>query len=101
MKRSVVTAALALTLVAAGCGSDTSESTTSVEQIQSFADQQLQLRLEQNQNASPFDCEEHDGGKWECVSDVTTTTANGDTETAELTVNVTCEAASCTYAPET
>jgi len=50
VKRSVVTAALALTLVAAGCGSDTSESTTSVEQIQSFADQQLQLRLEQHQS---------------------------------------------------
>lgn len=101
MKLSVVTAALALMFVAAGCGSDSSESTTSVEQIQSFADQQLQLRLEQNQSASPFDCEEHDGGEWECVSEVTTTTANGDTDTTELTVNVTCEAANCTYAPET
>jgi len=100
VKLSVVTAALALLFVVAGCGSDTSESTTSVEQIQSFADQQLQLRLKQNQSASPFNCEEHDGGEWECVSDVTTTNASGDTDTTELTVNVTCEAANCTYAPE-
>ena len=101
MKLSVVAAALALLFVVVGCGSDASESTTSVEQIQSFADQQLQLRLEENQTASPFDCEEHDGGEWECVSDVTTTDASGDTDTTELTVNVTCEAANCTYAPET
>ena len=105
MRLAVGIVALALVSVVAGCGSDTPESTASAAQIQSFADQQLQLRLDDNQSADPFTCEEDgDAQHWKCTTDVTTDNPDGsaDDGTVELTVNVTCdETANCTYVPET
>ena len=99
MHRSLIVSVVVLAVIAAGCGSDSP--TGSVDQIQSFADQQLQLRLKPNQSADPFTCEEDDG-QWKCTTEVTTNNENGDADTAELTVNVTCEtSANCTYTPET
>ena len=79
--------------------------TASVNQIQSFADQQLDLRLDDNQSADPFVCEEDgDAQHWTCTTEVQTDSpddANAD-EPVPLTVNVTCdENGSCTYEPET
>ena len=99
MRRSLVVIVVGLAVIAAGCGSDSP--TGSVDHIQSFADQQLQLRLKPNQSADPFTCKEDDG-QWKCTTEVTTNNENGDADTAEFTVNVTCDAAAtCTYTPET
>jgi hypothetical protein len=107
MRRSlIVIVVIVLTVVAAGCGSDDPPaSTASVNQIQSFADQQLGLRLDDNQSADPFVCEEDgDAQHWTCTTEVQTDSpddANAD-EPVPLTVNVTCdENGSCTYEPET
>jgi len=97
---------IALALLAAGCGgSDPPENTASVSQIQSFADQQLELRLDDNQSADPFTCEEDgDAQHWKCTTEVRVD--NPDDASANdvvpLTVNVTCdETGSCVYEPET
>ena len=97
---------LALALLAAGCGgSDTPENTASASQIQTFADQQLELRLDDNQSADPFTCEEDgDAQHWTCTTEVRVD--NPDDASANdvvpLTVNVTCdETGSCVYEPET
>ena len=59
MRRSPVVIIVLLVVLAAGCGgSDTPENTASVNQIQTFADQQLALRLDANQSADPFTCEQ-------------------------------------------
>jgi len=97
---------LALALLAAGCGgSDTPENTASASQIQTFADQQLELRLDDNQSADPFTCEEDgDDQHWTCTTEVRTDTpdASADDDAVELTVSVTCDSTgSCTYVPET
>lgn len=101
MQRLLAVPILALAILAAGCGGSDSSDSSSAAQIQSFANQQLATRLDDNQSAEPFTCEEDGDGDWECVTEVTTTNANGDEETTEITVNVTCEAANCTYVPET
>jgi hypothetical protein len=106
VQRLLVLPVVALALLAAGCGgSDSPDNAASVAQIQSFADQQLQLRLDDNQSAEPFTCEEDgDAQHWRCTTEVTTDNpdASAEDDTAELTVNVTCdETASCTYVPET
>ena len=107
MRRSlIVIVVIVLTAVAAGCGSDDPPANTaSVNQIQTFADQQLELRLDDNQSADPFVCEEDgDAQHWKCTTEVQTDNpddANAD-EPVPLTVNVTCdETGSCTYEPET
>ena len=107
MRRSpIVIVVIVLTAVAAGCGSDDPPANAaSVNQIQSFADQQLDLRLDDNQSADPFVCEEDgDAQHWTCTTEVQTDNpddANAD-EAVPLPVNVTCdENGSCTYQPET
>ncbi len=106
MRRSLLVIVVVLAGIAAGCGSDDPPaSTASVNQIQTFADQQLELRLDDNQSADPFVCEEDgDAQHWKCTTEVQTD--NPDDATADdpvpLTVNVTCDdAGSCTYEPET
>lgn len=107
MRRSPVVIIVLLVVLAAGCGgSDTPENTASVNQIQTFADQQLALRLDANQSADPFTCEQDgDPQHWNCTTEVRTDNPddeNADEEVVPLTVNVTCDAAaSCTYEPET
>jgi len=106
-RRSLVVIVVVLAVIAAGCGGSDPEvtNTASVNQIQSFADQQLELRLDDNQSADPFTCEEDgDAQHWTCTTEVRTD--NPDDETAvdavALTVNVTCDVAgSCVYEPET
>ena len=105
MQRSLIVVAL-LTVIAAGCGgSDGSETVATTDQIQTFANQQLATRLNANQSADPFTCDEKDGSEWECTTEVRTADPNdssADPETESLTVNVTCEAAAnCVYQPET
>ena len=105
MRRALVVIAVALAFAAAGCGSDSPDNTASANQIQTFADQQLELRLDDNQSADPFTCEEDgDDQHWTCTTEVQTDSpddANAD-EPVPLTVNVTCdENGSCTYEPET
>ena len=60
MCRSLVVVVVVLAVIAAGCGDSDppATNTASVNQIQSFADQQLELRLDTNQSAEPFTCEE-------------------------------------------
>jgi hypothetical protein len=94
-------AIVAVALAAAGCGGSDSSDSGSVAQITDFANQQLAARLDDNQDAEPFDCVDNGDGEWECATQVTTTNANGDKDTTELKVNVTCDAANCTYVPET
>lgn len=109
MRRSpfVIVFVLVLVGIAAGCGSDDPpDNTASVNQIQTFADQQLELRLDDNQSADPFVCEEDgDAQNWTCTTEVRTANpddANGDDDAVPLTVNVTCdETGSCVYEPET
>lgn len=105
MRRSLVVVAV-LTFLAAACGgSDNSETAATTDQIQTFANQQLATRLEANQSADPFTCEEKGGSEWECTTEVSTTDPNdssAEPETESLIVNVTCEsAANCVYQPET
>jgi hypothetical protein len=96
-----------LVALAAGCGgSDTPQNAASVNQIQTFADQQLALRLDANQSADPFTCEQDDDPQhWQCTTEVRSDNAadeNADDVAVPLTVNVTCDtAASCIYEPET
>jgi hypothetical protein len=103
MRRFALLVTVVLAAAAAGCGSDTPENTASANQIQTFADQQLALRLDDNQSAAPFVCEEGDDAQnWTCTTEVTTDSADTDDEVVPLTVNVTCdETANCVYEPET
>lgn len=106
VRRSLMVVVASLAVLAAGCGgSDAPETTATVDQIQTFANQQLATRLKANQSADPFTCEEQGGSEWKCTTEVRTTDpkdASADPETESLTVNVTCEAAaSCVYQPET
>ena len=101
MHRLLALAIVAVALAAAGCGGSDSSDSGSVAQITDFANQQLAARLDDNQDAEPFDCDDNGDGEWECATQVTTTNANGDKDTTELKVNVTCDAANCTYVPET
>ena len=107
MRRSlIVIVVIVLTAVAAGCGSDDPPANTaSVNQIQTFADQQLDLRLDDNQSADPFTCEEDgDAQHWKCTTEVQTDDPDDATadDAVPLTVNVTCdETGSCVYEPET
>ncbi len=110
MRRShslLLAVVVVLTVVAAGCGgSDPPENTASVSQIQTFADQQLELRLDDNQSADPFICEEDgDAQHWKCTTEVRVDNpddASTDDDVVPLTVNVTCdETGSCVYEPET
>jgi hypothetical protein len=96
----------ALAVIAAGCGgSDDPESAAQLDQIQTFANQQLASRLNANQSADPFTCEEEGDSQWKCTTEVRTADpddASADEEAETLTVNVTCDAAaSCVYEPET
>jgi hypothetical protein len=108
LRRSLVVIVVVLAVIAAGCGgSDTEDTsnTASVNQIQTFADQQLELRLDANQSADPFTCEEDgDAQHWKCTTEVRTDNpddANADDDAVPLTVNVTCdETGSCVYEPE-
>ena len=103
--RLLATIALLLTFIAAaGCGgSDASDNAATVSQIETFANQQLALRLEAGQTADPFACEEDGDDQWKCTTEVRTDNPDsGDDEAVELTVKVTCDAAaSCVYEPET
>ncbi len=104
MRRALIVIAVALAFVATGCGSDSPDNTASANQIQTFADQQLELRLDDNQSADPFTCEEDgDDQHWTCTTEVRTDSPDASAdETVELTVNVTCDSTgSCTYTPET
>lgn len=106
MRRSLIVVVAVVTVLAAGCGgSDNSDTAATTDQIQTFANQQLATRLEANQSADPFTCEEKGGQEWECTTEVRTTDPNdsgAEPETESLTVNVTCEAAAnCVYQPET
>jgi hypothetical protein len=106
LSRSLVVTVVVLAAIASGCGgSDTPDNTASVNQIQTFADQQLKVRLDANQSAEPFTCEEDgDAQHWTCTTEVRTDNpdANADDEVVQLTVKVTCDAAgSCVYEPET
>jgi hypothetical protein len=95
-----------LGVIAAGCGgSDNAGTSATQDQIQTFANQQLATRLNANQSADPFTCEENGDSQWKCTTEVRTSDPNdasADPETVSLTVNVTCEAsANCVYQPET
>ena len=95
-----------LAVIAAGCGgSDDPESTAQLNRVQTFANQQLASRLDENQSADPFTCEEDGDSQYKCTTEVRTADpndANADEEVDSLTVNVTCDAAaSCVYEPET
>lgn len=106
MVRSLLVIAF-LAVIAAGCGgSDDPQSAATLDQIQRFANQQLASRLDANQSADPFTCEEDgDSQHWKCTTEVRTAEPNdpsGDEEVVSLTVNVTCDAAAnCVYEPET
>ena len=108
MRRSLVVIVAVLAVIAAGCGgSDTPDTNTaSVNQIQTFADQQLELRLDANQSADPFTCEEDgDAQHWKCTTEVRVDNPddeNADDDVVPLSVTVTCDATgSCIYEPET
>ena len=101
MKRLLALPVLGIALLAAGCGGSDSSDSTSQAQITDFANQQLAVRLDDNQDADPFTCEDKGDDEWKCETEVTTTDADGNTDTTKLTVNVTCDAANCTYVPET
>lgn len=103
MRRSLTLVVTVLIVVAAGCGgSDDPESTATLDQIQTFANQQLASRLDANQSADPFTCEEDGDSQWKCTTEVRTDTPDeNDDDVVSLTVNVTCDAAaSCVYQPE-
>jgi len=105
-RRSLILFVVVLAVIAAGCGgSDDPAGAATLDQIQTFANQQLASRLDANQSAEPFTCEEDGDSQWKCTTEVRT--ADPDDPSAEedvdsLTVNVTCDAASsCVYTPET
>ena len=108
MRRSliVVVVVIVLTAAAAGCGSDDPPaSTASVNQIQTFADQQLDLRLDDNQTADPFVLR---GRRRRATLEVHHRGANRQPRRRDRGRpssphrNVTCDdAGSCTYEPET
>lgn len=105
MRRAAIVVVV-LAVIAAGCGgSDDPESAATVDQIQTFANQQLASRLDANQSADPFSCEEDGDSQWKCTTDVRTADPDdpsAEEEVTSLTVNVTCDAAaSCVYQPET
>ena len=94
-----------LAAIAAGCGgSDDPDSAAQLNQIQTFANQQLASRLKPNQSADPFTCEEDGDSQYKCTTEVRTADPNDastDEEVESLTVNVTCDAAAnCVYEPE-
>lgn len=100
MRRPLMVSVVLLALVAAGCGgSDDPESAATLDQIQTFANQQLASRLNANQSADPFTCEDDGDSQWTCTTDVRTSNPDdpsADEEVDSLTVNVTCDqAASC------
>jgi hypothetical protein len=106
VRRSPILIVIVLVVIAAGCGgSDDPESTATLNQIQTFANQQLASRLDANQSADPFTCEEDGDSQWKCTTEVRTSNPDdpsADEEVDSLTVNVTCDAAaSCVYQPET
>ena len=106
VRRSLIVIVAVLALVVAGCGgSEDPESAATLDQIETFANQQLASRLDANQSADPFTCEEDGDSQWECETEVRTSNpedADADEEVESLTVNVTCDAAaSCVYLPET
>ena len=105
MRRLLVVSVAVLAFVVTGCGGDDPESAATLDQIETFANQQLASRLDANQSADPFTCEEDGDSEWECTTEVRTADpddANADEEVDSLTVNVTCDAAaSCVYVPET
>ena len=105
VRRSLFLIVIVLVVLAAGCGgSDDPESTATLNQIQTFANQQLASRLDANQSADPFTCEEDGDSQWKCTTEVRTDNPdeNADDEVVPLTVNVTCDAAAnCVYQPET
>jgi hypothetical protein len=107
MRRSLIVIVVFLAVTAAGCGgSDTPDTNTaSVNQIQTFADQQLKLRLDANQSADPFTCEEDgDAQHWKCTTEIRVDNPdeNADDDVMPLSVKVTCDATgSCIYEPET
>src|SRR5687767_639567 len=96
MRHSLIVVLL-LAVIAAGCGgSDDPESAATLNQITTFANQQLASRLNANQSADPFSCEEDGDSRWKCTTEVRTADpndANADEEVETLTVNVTCDAA--------
>jgi hypothetical protein len=105
VRRSLTVVAV-LAVIAAGCGgSDDPESTATLDQITTFANQQLASRLNANQSADPFTCEDDGDSQWKCTTEVRTADPNdasAEEEVESLTVNVTCDAAaSCVYEPET
>ena len=106
MRRALVVIVAVLAVTVAGCGgSDEPGDTTTLNQIQTFANQQLASRLDENQDADPFTCEEEGDSAWKCTTEVRTSdpdAANAEEEVESLTVIVTCgEAANCVYQPET
>lgn len=105
MRRPLIVVIAVLAFVAAGCGGDDPESAATLDQIETFANQQLASRLDANQSADPFACEEDGDSQWECTTEVRTADPDdpsADEEAESLTVNVTCDAAaSCVYVPET
>ena len=105
MRRSLIVGIVLLAIIAAGCGGDDSETTATLDQIQTFANQQLASRLDTNQSADPFTCEEDGDSRWECTTEVRTANPDdpsADEEVESLTVRVSCDqAAACVYEPET
>ena len=106
MRRSLILIVVVLAVIAAGCGgSDDPESAATLDQIQTFANQQLASRLDANQSADPLTCEEDGDSQWTCTTEVRTADPDdpsADEEVDSLTVNVTCDAAAnCVYQPET
>lgn len=104
MGRSLVgVLVVAVVMVAAGCGSDDTDPALQ-NQIQTFADQQLALRLDPNESAEPFSCEEDgDAEQWTCTTEIQVDNpGDADDEVVPVSVNVTCaEADRCVYEPET
>lgn len=104
MRRWLIAIAV-LAVVAAGCGgSDDPESAEQLNQIQTFANQQLASRLNDNQSADPFTCEDDGDSQYKCTTEVRTADPNdpnADEDVETLTVKVTCDAANCVYEPET
>lgn len=105
MRHSLVIVAVVLALGAAGCGGSDPDNAAQLDQIQTFANQQLASRLKSNQSADPFTCEEDGDSQYTCTTEVRTgdpDDAGADQEVTDLTVKVTCDAAaSCVYEPET
>jgi hypothetical protein len=105
VRRSLIVLVVLLAAIATGCGGDDPESAATLDQVQRFANQQLAARLDENQSADPFTCEDDGDSKWKCTTEVRTADpddASADEEVVDLTVNVSCdETAACVYEPET